>query len=451
MARELHSTNSKSATLRDRLDFLEIDDESRRQLVAFMPIMEEHLDSLFDDFYGHVMSWSVLQDKIGNASNVQRLKDAQKTHWRQLFSGRFDDRYAEQVRRVGLAHLRVGLEPSWYMGGYAYVLARVVTFLSDRYRRRPQKLVTMMHAVTKAIFLDMDMAMTVYHEELQANHKAKLDELATEFEASVKAIADSLSSSATEMEASAESMAATAEQTNQQSAAAASASEQASTNVQTVASAAEELSKSVEEIGGQVQTSTQIATRAVEQAELSNSSIKGLAEAGEQIGEVVKLISDIAEQTNLLALNATIEAARAGDAGKGFAVVAAEVKSLANQTAGATNNIAEQISAMQREISGSVEAIQEVSAIIGQINAVATTVAAAVDEQGAATQEIARNVNEAAIGTREVSANISNLKESVGQTGETSAQVLKAAAELSRQGEMLREKVDTFLGAVRHG
>lgn len=273
--------------------------------------------------------------------------------------------------------------------------------------------------------------------------------LADDFEINIKSVVDSVAASATEMQATSQSMSATAEETNRQSTVVAAASEEATSNVQTVASAAEELSASVSEISSQVTQSTKIAQKAVEHATSTNDQIQELATAAQKIDEVVKLISDIAAQTNLLALNATIEAARAGDAGKGFAVVASEVKSLATQTAQATDEIAAQISAVQSATSNAVSAIGDITAVIAEINEISAAVAAAVEEQGAATQEIARNVQEAATGTREVSSNIAGVTQAAAETGTSAQQVLEAASELSRQSETLGTEVDKFLRQVR--
>jgi methyl-accepting chemotaxis protein len=262
----------------------------------------------------------------------------------------------------------------------------------------------------------------------------------------VSEVVDIVSSSSAELQSTAESMAATAEETSRQSEAVAAAAEEATTNVQTVAAAAEEMAKSVEEIGRQVAQSSTIAGRAVDEANRTNTTVESLAEAAQKIGEVVELISDIASQTNLLALNATIEAARAGDAGKGFAVVASEVKSLANQTAKATEDIAAQITGMQEATSGTVDSIKGISSTIGEISEIANAIAAAVEEQSAATQEISRNVQEAATGTQDVSSNITTVNEAAVETGKSAGGVLEAAQELSKQGEVLRGEIEKFIG-----
>jgi methyl-accepting chemotaxis protein len=236
----------------------------------------------------------------------------------------------------------------------------------------------------------------------------------------VSHVVEAVSSAATEMQASAQSMTSTAEETSSISA--------------TVASAAEELSSSISEISRQVSQSTEIANGAVAEAGRSSEMINRLAEAAQKIGDVVDLIQNIASQTNLLALNATIEAARAGEAGKGFAVVASEVKSLANQTASATEEISQQISEIQSATQDAVGANETIGKTIQQVSEIATAIAAAVEEQGAATQE--------------VSSNIVQVSSASGETGQLAADVSAASTELSQQAESLRQSVQDFLKEI---
>ena len=285
-------------------------------------------------------------------------------------------------------------------------------------------------------------------ETMTEQRRAELLALAQSFEASVKDVVDTVSGAAGAMQTTAAAMVSTAEAALRQSDAVAEAAERASTNVQTVAGATEELSVSTSEIGRQIAESARVAHEAVAEAERTSNTVRGLAEAAHRIGEVVKLISDIASQTNLLALNATIEAARAGEAGRGFAVVASEVKSLANQTAKATNDIAAQVRAIQDATREAVNAIGEISDTVGKSNSISAAIAAAIEKQEATTHEIARNVLEAAKGTRGVSGNIMGLNRAADETGQAANMVLSSAAGLAEQADTLRSEAERFLSTV---
>ncbi|MFZ2871378.1 methyl-accepting chemotaxis protein [Zavarzinia sp.] len=269
------------------------------------------------------------------------------------------------------------------------------------------------------------------------------------FEQNVKTAVESVAGSADEMRAAADVMSNVVQETVVQAGTIASNADEASANVQTVAAATEELAASVAEIGRQATQSSTVAQAAVAQAEKTNVTVKGLAEASERIGAVVKLINDIAGQTNLLALNATIEAARAGEAGKGFAVVASEVKNLANQTAKATEEIAGQITSIQGATHDAVGAITAITQTIGQINEIAGAIAAAVEQQGSAVQEISRNVQEAAGGTREVTNNVGTLSQATSESGHAVGKVANAASSLADQAALMRREVDKFLEEVK--
>ncbi len=279
--------------------------------------------------------------------------------------------------------------------------------------------------------------------------RAAMRELAQRFEESVGGIVEIVASAAAELEAAAGTLTASSDQASVQATSVAAASAQASANVQTVAAATEELSASIGEIGSQIGSAQAIAREAVDEAGRTDGTVAGLVEAAQKIGEVVSLISEIASQTNLLALNATIEAARAGEAGKGFAVVASEVKSLATQTAKATEEIVQQIQAIQSVSGEAAQAIRGIGGTIGKVEEITTTIASAVEEQNAATSEIARNVGEAAYGAEAVSEGIQAVTQATAESGSASSQVLTSAQELSESAVRLRTEVDRFLAGVR--
>lgn len=289
----------------------------------------------------------------------------------------------------------------------------------------------------------------VLKERAEAEKKAIMDKMADGFELGVRASLDTLYSSASGMRTTSASMSAAAGTASSQATTVAAAAQEATLNVQTVAAATEQLSSSVTEISRQVSQSTAIASKAVEEANRTNGTVQGLAAAAAKIGDVVKLISDIASQTNLLALNATIEAARAGEAGKGFAVVANEVKSLASQTAKATEEISTQVSAMQNATDDAVHAIERIGGTISSVNEITMAIASAVEEQGAATQEIARNVQRAAERTGQVSHNIVGVNQAASETGAAAGQVLQSVDKLMHQSGALRADVDSFLADIR--
>lgn len=219
--------------------------------------------------------------------------------------------------------------------------------------------------------------------------------------------------------------------------------------MRSAASASDELSQSISEITRRVQESNEISADAVRQAEATDQRMAQLSEAGARIGDVVKLITSIAEQTNLLALNATIEAARAGDAGRGFAVVAQEVKTLAGQTAKATDEISHQIASMQLATEESVAAIKAIGQTIERISGIAGSISAAVEQQKSATHNIVASVRAAVSGTADVAVNVRHAAKGASETGETSSRMFASAQALSGESLHLKAEVDGFLDRVR--
>ena len=270
-----------------------------------------------------------------------------------------------------------------------------------------------------------------------------------EFENMVRQTLNQLGDASGQMRTTSSGLSTISRQTNERVQVAEKASGEASMSVDTVAAASEQLSASINDISQQAAHAASIASRAVGQARNTDGTVQGLAQSAGRIGEVVGLINTIAAQTNLLALNATIEAARAGEAGRGFAVVASEVKSLASQTAKATEEISEQIADIQKVAGEAIDAIKNIGGIIGEVNEVATAIAAAVQQQGAATQEITRSTQFAAQGTKNVSENINGVKADADAAAAAAENVKQASHTLETQSQQLGSQVTDFLGKIR--
>jgi len=437
-------------SIADRLKFTGIDTGVCEELRSVWKDISPELPKILERFYQHMHRQPQLSKMIGTQQG--RLVSAQLQHWSRLFSGNFDAAYVEGIQRIGLIHNKIGLEPRWYIGGYAFVLNELVTCLSKKHRFNGIALARKITVINLAVMLDMDFAISVYQEAFVQERQKKGELLSQAVASFSDAVHESLQISAQASGALSESAAALDAATGGASTLAAqvaSAAEQTAMNMQSGAAATEQLAASVREIGQQASRSANVARHALENSQRTKASVTGLAEQAREIGDVVDLIERIAAQTNLLALNATIEAARAGEMGKGFAVVAQEVKTLANQTAKATTEIGSRIGAIQEATQQSVVDIDGIGRIMEELSGIATAIAAAVEEQAAVTSEIAVNVNQTTDHTHAVVRSMEALGGSTSSAANAAQHVSSAKQTLDEQLQRLRLDIDQFLAKAR--
>jgi methyl-accepting chemotaxis protein len=415
-------------------------------------------------------------EKFLKSSDPADAGDAYKTAIATLAKG---DDVMERQLRGRLADFRSALYEHLVLSLALALLGALVSLLIGRSVSGPiQKVAQLMGKITDGE-LDIELPRAGRHDEigdlimaLRAFHKATIDanrarvddqirsekelvrarrlsDLSGNFNNSVKNTLQKLDAAVDQLAATANTMSSASENANGQSSTIATAAAQASANVQTVAAASEELSASIQEIGRRIEESEIIVKKAAQESQQARGKVEALSGATGKIGEVINLINQIAGQTNLLALNATIEAARAGEAGKGFAVVASEVKTLANQTARATEDITGHITAIQTSVKDVIASIKHIDETITQVSGVSATIATAVEQQGAATHEIARNVQEAARSTSEVTQNINKIADVIATVGKNSQSILDASAGLEQSAKQVDTNIGQYLANVK--
>jgi methyl-accepting chemotaxis protein len=299
--------------------------------------------------------------------------------------------------------------------------------------------------------LEEQTRLQVQQEEARLERERTLRGIADQFERTVGDVVGHVASASSQLQSTATTMAAGAQQATTRTSEVAASMEEANAGATAAAAASDEFAMSIGEISRQAATSAELARKATVAATEADSTISELASSAEQVGHIVELIQTIAQRTNLLALNASIEAARGGEAGRGFAVVASEVKELAMQTSRATEQVAEQIRAMQDTTGASVKALRSIANEVAQLESTAVSIATAVDQQSVAGQDLARSIDLAARGTEKVAGHVQEVHELSLSTGSAANQVLSSATALQQQASTLRTQVDSFLAKVRNG
>jgi methyl-accepting chemotaxis protein len=432
-----------------RFRFLGIDAKTCATLRSLLPIVQPHLERIIEEYFQKILSVPAGKATFGaNPETAQRIKKGAVDSWVAQLQANFDAEYFEKARALGHMFAKIRWEPRWFMGGKVFVVNRIIEVLTGHFRWKRETLTEAITAVNRLAMLDLDVMTTAYLDAMEEKARARRLQIAESFEGLVRGVLTGLRQASHDLESSAGSMAALADQTNHQAVSVADAVRQASANVKNVAQATDQLRGSIADIAERVTHSTEIAHKGAAAAEETSGTVQVLAEAAHRIGEVVQLIQSIAGQTNLLALNATIEAARAGDAGKGFAVVAGEVKNLAAQTARATEDITQQITAIQAATAETVRAMATINSTISELTAISGTIATAVQHQETATAEIAHNSLVAAETTSDVVRTVGQVIDAAGETGQSAVRVHGNARVVARDGSALDGAVQTFIRSI---
>ena len=433
-----------------RLALYDLNENARRLAKQAWPLIEPNLDRAVDE----ILSAVGALPQVGEIASRHRdfLKKLEATHFAALFSGNLDERYAESCRQTVEQEAALGFDGRIRSTAGNYVLKAALDALARRYRFSSAKAAAHGKAVAQVIGFDVANAMTLHRQAAEQAARARrgvIDGAIADFDGAIGEVVEAIKEASVSLTATCSTLNAVAGNTLSRMASASSAASETAQRMDVMVKATEELSGSIQAIGQQVSHGLGMTQSAVGDTERTEQAIRSLADTAERIGSVVGAISAIASQTNLLALNATIEAARAGDAGKGFAVVATEVKTLANQTSHATDDIARQVAAIQDATKRSVGEIASIAKVIGALTDVSTNIATAVEQQSVTTRDIAESIHTAASHTERASTEIDSVERAVSEGAAAIDVITQWTAQLSSRANDLETKVAAFFNRVR--